>query len=54
MALTVPLQAADPDADPLLWEASNLPTGAVLTSNADGTAQIDWTPAFGQEGAYSR
>ncbi len=44
--------ATDPDGDALSFAGSNLPTGASLTDNNDGTATFSWTPALGQTGNY--
>ena len=51
--LTFGLSASDVDSDPLTWTSSNLPSGAVLTDNEDGTATFTWTPDFTQAGTYS-
>ncbi len=53
VATSIPLQAADPDADPVQFVAANLPAGALLNDAGNGTGSIDWTPAFGQEGVHS-
>ena len=51
--LTFDLSATDADNDALTWTSDNLPTGAVLTDNEDGTATFTWTPDFTQAGTYS-
>ena len=38
--------ATDPDGDNLSFEATNLPDGASLTDNGDGTAAFNWEPLF--------
>jgi len=51
--LTFDLSASDVDNDALTWSSQNLPGGAVLTDNEDGTATFAWTPSFTQAGTYS-
>ena len=51
--LTFGLTASDVDNDALTWTSSNLPSGAVLTDNENGTATFTWTPDFTQAGTYS-
>jgi len=51
--LTFDLTATDVDNDDLSWSSQNLPDGAVLTDNEDGTATFTWTPSFTQAGTYS-
>jgi len=46
------ITASDPDGDDLSFSAANLPTGAQLIDNGDGTAQFSWTPSFAQAGNY--
>ena len=46
------LMASDPDGNNLDFSAANLPTGAVLTTNGNGTAQFSWTPTFAQAGNF--
>lgn len=50
--LTILLTAHDPDADNLSFAAANLPTGASLFDNGDGTAELEWTPTMDQAGNY--
>ncbi len=50
LAFTV--MAADPDGNGLALAATNLPAGAALTDNGDGTAGFSWTPGTGQTGSY--
>jgi hypothetical protein len=52
-ALSIALSASDPDGDALSFSASNLPLGALLNDNGDGTASLDWTPDLGQLGTHS-
>src|SRR5205807_4099472 len=42
--------ATDPDGDALSFAGANLPTGATLTDNHNGTATFSWTPSFTQAG----
>jgi putative Ig domain-containing protein/cadherin-like protein len=51
--LSIPISASDPDGDALAFTASNLPSGATLTDNNNGTATLSWTPATGQAGSYA-
>lgn len=51
--LTFDLTASDVDNDDLTWSSQNLPDGAVLTDNEDGSATFTWTPSFTQAGTYS-
>lgn len=48
--LTVTVHAQDPDNDPLIYSAANLPPGAVFDP---ATQTFPWTPAIGQAGVYS-
>ena len=48
--LSFPINATDPNGDPLTYSASNLPTGATI--NPD-TGIFSWTPSIGQTGTYS-
>src|SRR5207302_8602173 len=45
--------ATDPDGDALTFAGANLPTGATLTDNHNGTATFSWTPSFTQAGNYA-
>src|SRR5205807_1226803 len=45
--------ATDPDGDTLSFAGANLPTGATLTDNHNGTATFSWTPSFTQAGNYT-
>jgi len=49
---TIPISATDPDGDRVTFAGSNLPTGATLTDNLDGTATFAWTPSLTQAGSY--
>jgi hypothetical protein len=49
---TIPITGTDPDSDGMTIAGSNLPTGATLTDNGNGTATFAWTPSFVQAGAY--
>ena len=51
--LSLTITASDPDADPLLLAAANLPMGASFTDHSDGTARFEWIPAAGQTGSYA-
>jgi hypothetical protein len=50
--LTLPLAASDPDGGALRFGATDLPPGAALADNGDGTGQLDWAPGFGQSGNF--
>ncbi len=50
--LEIALSATDPDSDPLTFTGANLPTGATVTDNNNGTATFSWTPDFTQAGNY--
>src|SRR5205807_598482 len=45
--------ATDPDGDALSFAGANLPTGATLTDNHNGTATFSWPPSFTQAGNYT-
>jgi len=47
--LTFTISANDPDNDPLIYSASNLPTGASFNAL---TRTFTWTPSFGEAGNY--
>ncbi|HEY6830356.1 MAG TPA: putative Ig domain-containing protein, partial [Gemmatimonadaceae bacterium] len=49
---TIPISATDPDGDAMTFAGSNLPTGATLTDNLNGTATFAWTPDFAQAGSF--
>ncbi len=49
---TIPISATDPDGDVVTFAGSNLPTGATLTDNLNGTATFAWTPSLTQIGSY--
>lgn len=51
--LNFAISGSDPDETIPSFEADNLPTGATLTDNLDGTATFDWTPDFTQAGIHS-
>ncbi len=44
------LSATDPDGDPLIYSASNLPSGAAFDA---ATKTFTWTPDYTQSGAYN-
>ena len=48
--LTLQVQATDPDGDPLLYSATNLPPGATFDPVA---GVLTWTPNLFQAGTYS-
>ena len=50
--LQVNLSAQDADGDPLYYTANNLPIGAQLNDNGNGTASIYWTPNANQSGQH--
>src|SRR5205807_297493 len=45
--------ATDPDGDTLSFAGANLPTGATLTDNHNGTATFYWAPGSNQIGHFS-
>ncbi len=45
----VPLQAIDPDGDPITYSATNLPVGASINP---ATGVLTWTPTLFQSGTY--
>ncbi len=45
----IPLQASDPQGDPLSFSSTMLPGGAYLDPN---TGVFDWTPAYFQQGVF--
>ncbi len=47
--LTFTISAIDPDNDPLIYSASNLPEGASFDA---GTRTLSWTPRYDQAGIY--
>ncbi len=47
--LTFTVSGSDPDGDPLTYEASNLPAGAVFDP---ATLTFSWAPAYDQAGIY--
>ncbi|MEJ2415407.1 MAG: Ig-like domain-containing protein [Exilibacterium sp.] len=50
--LGIVLKADDGDGDELSFYAVNLPRGARIEGNGDGTATFDWTPTRDQAGTY--
>lgn len=46
-SLSFRLKATDPDEDPIIFNATNLPSGALLTGDT-----FTWTPAYNQGGTY--
>ncbi|MFQ5498646.1 MAG: Ig-like domain-containing protein [Candidatus Zixiibacteriota bacterium] len=51
--LNFALSASDADTTTPSFAAVNMPLGASLVDNGDGTAAFDWLPAFTQAGVYS-
>ena len=51
--LSIPMTAADPDADALSLSAANLPDGARFEEMGSGTAQFIWTPSADQTGNHA-
>jgi len=51
--ISLTITASDPDGTIPALTALNLPTGATLTDNGDGTATFDWTPGFNDAGLHS-
>jgi hypothetical protein len=51
-ALTITITATDPDGDALSFAGANLPTGANLVNNGNGSATLSWTPGFNQAGNF--
>jgi len=48
------ISATDADNDSLTFpQPTDLPTGAILTDNTDGTATFSWTPDYTQSGTYN-
>jgi hypothetical protein len=47
--LVIYATATDPENDPIIYSASNLPAGAVFNTS---TATFSWTPAYTQAGTY--
>ncbi len=52
VSLNFTVTASDPDGTIPVLTATPLPSGAVYTDNADGTASFSWTPTFEQAGEY--
>jgi PKD repeat protein len=50
--LVVSMSATDPERNALSFAASNLPRGAQLADNRNGTAELRWTPGLDQAGNY--
>ena len=48
-SIHIPLQASDPNGDPLTYSSTMLPGGAYLDPN---TGVFDWTPGYYQHGVY--
>lgn len=46
--LSFEVSGSDPDGDRLYLTSANLPTGATLTDNGDGTAAFSWIPTYAQ------
>jgi Bacterial Ig domain/HYR domain len=52
LTFTVSATDADGPASALRFSAGNLPTGATLTDNLNGSATFNWTPSFTQANTY--
>ncbi|MCH7948734.1 MAG: hypothetical protein IIC66_13150, partial [candidate division Zixibacteria bacterium] len=50
--LSFGVSSVDPDSTTPALSTSTLPSGAVFSDNADGTADFSWTPTFTQSGSY--
>lgn len=50
--LWITVSASDPEDDPLVLSATNLPTGATFADNGDGTADFAWTTTQEQAGLF--
>lgn len=50
--LAFTIHATDPDGNNLWFDGANLPTGAALTDNGDGSASFSWTPSYTQAGSF--
>ncbi|MBI5192271.1 MAG: tandem-95 repeat protein, partial [Nitrospirae bacterium] len=48
--LNFTVSGSDPDADPLTYSATGLPTGATFNTS---TRVFDWTPTYSQSGSYN-
>jgi len=46
------VSATDPDGNTPTFSASNLPQGASLSNNGNGTATFSWTPSYTNAGSY--
>ncbi|MGA2035933.1 MAG: putative Ig domain-containing protein, partial [Thermoguttaceae bacterium] len=51
--LALPVQATDPDGDPLVLSVSGLPQFATLVDNGDGNGQITFAPGAYDRGNYT-
>lgn len=51
--LTFTISASDPESVIPQFSATNLPTGATLVDNSNGTATFSWTPTYAQSGLYN-
>jgi hypothetical protein len=51
--LDVPVQATDPDGDPLVLTVSGLPRFATFTDHGDGTGTLHFAPGVGDLGDYT-
>jgi DNA-binding beta-propeller fold protein YncE len=51
-ALSVDINAADANGDPLFFSSANLPPGASLSPSGAESAMFSWTPTFSQAGVY--
>jgi PKD repeat protein len=52
VVLAFDISATDPDGNQISFTAGNLPSGAVLSDNEDGSASFNWTPDYGAAGNY--
>ncbi|MDH5327841.1 MAG: hypothetical protein OEZ68_18160 [Gammaproteobacteria bacterium] len=50
---TIPASATDPDGTTPALSVESLPGGASFTDHANGTGDLNWTPAVGQAGIYN-
>src|SRR5262249_38710136 len=51
--LDIPVQAADPDGDPMVLTVAGLPRFATFTDHGDGTGVIHVAPGAGARGDYA-
>ena len=48
--LTIQLHGSDPDNDPIIYKAENLPEGSTFNEEA---GYFEWTPTYDQAGSYA-